>query len=164
MLKKTIFQLLLIFFPMFIFCSEKKNNIVFPEKVLFTVSFNENTKVNNKFLLSQEKVSNQKEGLIEEEASTEEKLLNEENVPNIEKKTEETSEKLSTETKTDNEKAVAELYSSEDQQKFYLDILNKNKVDLEMKLYNFIKNKNPQKTGKKQWKTTLKTGNYKIKP
>ena len=141
MLKKTIFQLLLIFFPMFIFCSEKKNNIVFPEKVLFTVSFNENTKVNNKFLLSQEKVSNQKEGLIEEEASTEEKLLNEENVPNIEKKTEETSEKLSTETKTDNEKAVAELYLSEDQQKFYLDILNKNKVDLEMKLYNFIKNK-----------------------
>ena len=149
MLRKTIFQLLLIFLPVLIFCSVKKNNIVFPEKVLFTVSFNENTKVNNKFLLSPQKNSGQKENITEEmpATSTEEKeniektISNEENVSNNEEKTEETTEKLSDKSETGNEKALADLYLSEELQKFYIDILNKNKLDLEMKLYNFIKNK-----------------------
>lgn len=149
MLRKIVFQLLLIFLPVLIFCSVEKNNIVFPEKVLFTVSFNENTKVNNKFLLSQKKDSGQKENVVEEMPATsteekeniEEKLSNEEEVSNNEKKTEEAAEKLSDKSQTDNEKAISDLYLSEEQQKFYFDILNKNKVDLEMKLYNFIKNK-----------------------
>lgn len=124
MLRKSLF-LLLMLLPFFMFGTDK----VFPEKILFNITFNEKTKINGKYLKSESK----------------EIKLNEAEQENIEQMPQtETKEENSEE--TENVTETNDIYLSEEEEKFYLNVLDKNKSDLEMKLFKFIQGKNIKTT------------------
>ena len=122
MLRKSLF-LLLMLLPFFMFGTDK----VFPEKILFNITFNEKTKINGKYLKSES---------IEENLSD---LSSDEQMPQTETKEENSEE-------TENVTETNDIYLSEEEEKFYLNVLDKNKSDLEMKLFKFIQGKNIKTT------------------
>lgn len=137
MLRKSLF-LLLMLLPFFMFGTNK----VFPEKILFNITFNEKTKINAKYLKSESKEIKLNEAEQENIEQIEESLSdlsNDEQMPQTETKEENSEE-------TENVTETNDIYLSEEEEKFYLNVLDKNKSDLEMKLFKFIQGKNIKTT------------------
>lgn len=137
MLRKSLF-LLLMLLPFFMFGTDK----VFPEKILFSITFNEKTKINGKYLKSESKEIKLNEAEQENIEQIEESLSDlssDEQMPQTETKEENSEE-------TENVTETNDIYLSEEEEKFYLNVLDKNKSDLEMKLFKFIQGKNIKTT------------------
>lgn len=137
MLRKSLF-LLLMLLPFFMFGTNK----VFPEKILFNITFNEKTKINGKYLKSESKeikLNEAKQENIEQIEESLSDLSSDEQMPQTETKEENSEE-------TENVTETNDIYLSEEEEKFYLNVLDKNKSDLEMKLFKFIQGKNIKTT------------------
>ena len=146
MQRRNLLLLLSIFLPFFIFATTK--NI--PEKILFTVTFNQMTKVNEKFLMKQQSDLEQKNEVVNEKNEESEVIETE----NTEEKAEDldNSSDVNQDISVENEDVAEnegvtegeeeDICLSEEQRDFYQNVLEKNKADLEMKLFNFIKSKN----------------------
>lgn len=135
MLKRIILLLLSVFLPFFTFSVVKSKEIEFPEKVLFVVTFDEKTKINGKYMkIPEENLQNNEEKLqynVENEVSSD--VILEDALPEL--------QKYSDDSKENNSVQKKEIYLSDEQMLFYQDVLNKNKSDLEMKLFKIVKSK-----------------------
>ena len=135
MLKKIIF-LLSIFLHSFTFSTVKSKEIEFPEKVLFVVNFDEKTKINGKYMKIPEAKLQNDEKKIQNNAETDvsSDVVLEDNLPEPQDASADSAESDQAQKK--------DIYLSEEQTLFYQDVLDKNKSDLEMKLFKMVKNNN----------------------
>ncbi len=136
MLKRIILLLLSVLLPFFTFSISKGKKTDFPEKVLFIVNFDEKTKINEKYMKvyeeilpgNKEEIQNNVETDVSSDTALEEKLPEQqENIDN---------------SKENSSIQKKEIYLSDEQTLFFQDVLNKNKSDLEMKLFKIVKSKN----------------------
>lgn len=134
MLKRIIFLLLSVFLPFFTFSIVKSKEIEFPEKVLFVVTFDENTKINGKYMKIPEENAQSNEELWNSESDVSSDVVSQDALSG--------SQKLSDDSKENDSAQKEEMYLSEEQTLFYQNVLNKNKSDLEMNLFKIVKSKN----------------------
>lgn len=134
---KKIILLLSILLPFFTFSIAKSNKTDFPEKVLFTVNFDEKTRINGMLMKpSKEEPNDDEKMLLDNDVSSD--TVPKENLPKPQNDSEETTEKAPPQRE--------EIYLSDEQTMFYQDVLNKNKSDLEMNLFKTMKSKGVRTT------------------
>lgn len=136
MLKRIILLLLSVLLPFFTFSVSKGKKTNFPEKVLFIVNFDEKTKINEKYMKVHEETlpDNKEENQNNVETDVSSDTALEENLPEQQENADNSKENSSIQKK--------EIYLSDEQTLFFQDVLNKNKSDLEMKLFKIVKSKN----------------------
>lgn len=140
MSKRIIFLLLSISVPFFTFGIMKNNKPHFPKKVLFTVNFDEKTKINGLLIKPANEQLNDEADKLRDNADDETLNLHNENSADAvfnenQSQSQNDSDKSENETPTKKK----EIYLSEEQTQFYREVLNKNKSDLEMNLFKVMK-------------------------